>query len=266
MVPLESFSIHARIAPMFGDIWHGLFFDPIYNALVFLIDVVPGGDVGLAIVLLTIVVKLILLPLSLKAAKTQYVMRTIEPRVRELRDRYKDNREMLARKTMDLYRDAGVNPFASILLVIIQIPIIIALYLAVFSGGGIRLPEINTGLLYSFVPSPDSASMLFLGILDIAGRSLPLALLAGVTQFIHTHLSLPPSKPKQDGEKPSFKDDFARSMQIQMRYVLPIIIFFIAYTISAAIALYFVVSNLVSIGQEFVVRRQVPNRHEDLPS
>ena len=248
---------------MFGNIWHGLFFDPIYNALAFLIDVVPGGDVGFAIICLTIVVKVILLPLSLKAAKTQYVMRTIEPRARELKERYKDNREALARKTMELYREAGVNPFASILLVIIQIPIIIALYLAVFSGGGVRLPEINTELLYTFVRMPEVVSMLFLGFLDMAGRSLPLALLAGITQFIHTHLSLPPSKPREKGAEPSFKEDFARSMQIQMRYVLPVIIFFVAYTISAAIALYFVISNLISIGQEFVVRKQIPNRHDN---
>lgn len=248
---------------MFGDIWHGVFFDPIYNTLVFLIDVVPAGDVGLAIVLLTILVKVVLLPLSLKAAKTQYVMRTVEPKLHELKERYKDNREALARKTMDLYREVGVNPFASILLVIFQIPIIIALYLSVFSGGGVRLPEINLELLYSFVPAPEIVSTLFFGFLDITQRSLPLALLAGATQFVHTHLSLPPSKPRDQKEKPSFKDDFARSMQIQMRYVLPLIIFFVAYTISAAIALYFVVSNIVSIAQEFVVRKQVPNRHED---
>jgi membrane protein insertase Oxa1/YidC/SpoIIIJ len=58
------------------------------------------------------------------------------------------------------------------------------------------------------------------------------------------------------GAEPSFKDEFARSMQLQMRYVMPVVIFFAAYTISAAIALYFVVSNIMAIAQEYVVRRQ----------
>ncbi len=156
---------------------------------------------------------------------------------------------------MEIYKEAGVNPFASIVQLFLQIPIIIALYLAVYRGGGVPLPEINVVLLYSFIPEPETISMIFFGIINIAEKSLPLALLAGITQFIHTHLSMPKPEPKKEGEAPSLKADFARSMQTQMRYVMPVIIFFVAYTISAAIALYFTVSNLTAIAQEYVVRR-----------
>jgi YidC/Oxa1 family membrane protein insertase len=241
---------------MFSWTWHTFFFDPVYNALVFFVDVVPYGDVGVAIIFTTIVVRVILLPLSLKAARTQYVMREIEPKLKELKEKFKDKREEQARAMMELYRKSGVNPFSSILLLFIQIPIIIALYLSVYSGGGIRLPEINTALLYSFIPSPEMVSMIFLGIIDVAGRSLPLAALAGITQYIHTNLSLPKQQPRDKDAEPNFKDDFARSMQLQMRYVMPILIFVVAYTISAAIALYFLVSNIISIGQEYIVRHQ----------
>ncbi len=243
---------------MFGYIWHTFFFDPVYNGLIYFINVVPGGDVGLAIVATTIVVKLVLLPLSLKAARTQRVMRTLEEPLKALKEKYQDNkdkREEQAREMMALYREAGVNPFASILLMFIQIPIIIALYFAVFSGGGVQLPGINTDLLYSFVPSPEAINVMFLGLMDITAKSLPLAALAGITQYFHARLSIPAPTPAEPGAKPDFKTDFTRIMQTQMRYVLPLVIFFVAYTISAAIALYFVVSNVVNILQELVVKR-----------
>lgn len=237
-------------------IWHTFFFDPIYNSLIFFVDIVPGGDVGVAIILTVILVKLVLLPLSLKAIRTQLAMREIEPKLKEIREKHKDEREIQALKTMELFKEARVNPFSSILLLFIQIPVIIALYFAVSSGGGIRLPDINVALLYSFIPSPDVVNMMFLGFLDITLKSLPLAFLAALTQYIHTRMSLPEMEPRKADAEPNFKDDFARSMHIQMKFVMPVLIFFVAYTISAAIALYFTVSNLTAIAQEYVVRHK----------
>lgn len=235
-------------------IWHTLFFDPIYNALVFFIDTIPGGDVGLSIIIVTLIVKLLLLPLSIKASKTQRVMKELDPQLKEIQERHKDDREALARATMEAYRQAGINPFSSIFLLFLQIPIIIALYFAVGRGGGVPLPEINTALLYAFIPTPETVDMIFLGIVDIAAKSWPLALLAGIAQFIHGQLSLPIMEPKAD-EGPSLRADFARSMNINMRYVMPVMIGFIAYTLSASVALYFATSSLFAIGQEFVLRR-----------
>lgn len=240
---------------MWSFIWHTFFFDPIYNTLVFFIDSVPGGDIGIAIILTTVVVKVVLLPLSIKAARTQRVMKELEPKLKEIKETYKDKREELARATMDIYREAGLNPFASILLLFIQIPIIIALYLAVSNGGGVPLPDINVALLYAFIPVPEAVSMLFVGVIDMAGKSLPLAIIAGITQFIHTHMAMPAPEPRKAGAEPNLKDDFARSMQMQMRYVMPVLIAVVAYTISAAIGLYFVVSNLVAIAQEQFVKK-----------
>jgi YidC/Oxa1 family membrane protein insertase len=237
-------------------IWHTFFFDPVYNSLVFFIDVVRGGDIGIAIILTVVLVKVILLPLSLKAARTQLLMNEMSPKMEEIKKQYKDNREEQARRTLELFQEYKVNPFSSIFLLFLQIPIIIALYFAVYRGGGVPLPDINTGLLYSFIPSPDTVSMYFLGMMDIAEKSIILAFLAGVTQFIHTRLSMPKLPPRDPNAEPSFKDDFNRSLQLQMRYVMPVIIFIAAYTISAAIALYFTVSNIMSIAQEYVVRHK----------
>ncbi len=240
---------------MFSYIWHTFFFDPIYNGLIYFIDIIPGGDVGLAIIAITVVVKFILLPLSIKAAKTQKVMRELEPKLKAIKEDHKDDKEAQARAMMAIYKEGGINPFASILLLFIQIPIIIALYLSVYSGGGIALPAVNVDLLYSFIPTPETISTMFLGFMDITARSLPLAILAGFTQFIHAQWSIPKPDPRDPNAAPNFKDDFARNMNLQMRYVMPVIIGVVAYTISAAIALYFVVSNLMMIAQEVFIRR-----------
>ena len=240
---------------MWSFVWHTFFFDPIYNGLVFFIDVVPGGDVGIAIILITVVVKTILLPLSIKVARMQRVMKELEPQLKEIKEKYKDDREKLARETMDVYKEANINPFASILLLFMQIPIVIALYLAVSRGGGVTLPDINVDLLYSVVPTPETVNMLFIGLIDMAGKSLPLAVLAGAAQFIHAQMSMPKPEPRKEDAAPSLKDDFARSMQMQMRYVMPVIIGVVAYTISAAIGLYFVVSSLAAIFQELLVKK-----------
>lgn len=241
---------------MFSYIWHTFFFDPVYNALVFFIDVFPGGDVGLAIIATVLLVKTILLPISIKAVKTQKMMKEIEPKLKEIKEKYKDNKQKQAEAMMGVYREAGMNPLASIVLIFIQIPIIIAIYYSVYSGGGVALPAINVDLLYSFISNPgDIVSMNFLGWFDITERSVVLALGAGITQFIHVKMAMPDLPPKDPNAEPNLKEDFMRNMQTQMKYVMPVIIVFVAYSISAAIALYFVVSNLVTIGQEYFIRK-----------
>jgi len=237
-------------------IWHTFFFDPIYNTLVFFIDVVRAGDVGIAIICMVILVKTIILPISLKANRTQLAMRELEPKLAQIKIDHKDKREIQALKTMELFKEAKVNPFSSILLLFIQIPFFLALYFTVYSGGGVKLPEINTALLYSFVQIPETVNMLFLGLIDITTKNIPLAFLAGLTQYIHTNLSLPPHKPRDPKAEPNFKEDFTRNMQLQMRYVFPVIITVVSYTLSAAIALYFVINNLMSIAQEYIVRHK----------
>ena len=148
-----------------------------------------------------------------------------------------------------------MNPFASIILIFLQIPFIIALYFSVYTGGGVALPDINIEFLYSFIEVPAAITMNFLGLIDITERSVWLALGAGVTQYIHVNLTMPKLKPKEAGAEPNMKEDFMRNMQTQMRYVMPIMIAGVAYFISAAIALYFVVSNLATIAQEYFVRK-----------
>lgn len=241
---------------MFSFIWHTFFFDPVYNLVILWLDILPHGDVGLAIIGAVVVVKLVLFPLSLKAVKTQKIMRELEPKLKAIKEEHKDNREAQARAMMEAYKEAGMNPFASILVLFLQIPVVIALYLVVSKGSaGIALPAVNPDILYWFVPVPSEVSMVFLGSFDITAQSLVLALCAGATQFIATSLAMPKLPARDPDKAPEFKDDLMRNMHLQMKYVMPFVIIVVAYTFSAAIALYFVVSNISQIIQELIVRK-----------
>jgi YidC/Oxa1 family membrane protein insertase len=246
---------------MFSYIWHTFFFDPVYNTLVFFIDVIPNGDVGLAIIATVILVKLVLFPVSIKAVQTQKVMKEIQPKIKDIKERYKDDREKQAREMMLVYKEHQLNPFSSIFIILLQIPIIIALYFSVLSIFSVDpetaalIKSINSEVLYSFIPEPAVISEFFLGQFNIAERSILLALLAGITQYIHINFMMPQQPPIKPGEKVDFQTELMNNMQKQMKFVMPIMITGIAYFISAAIALYFVVSNLFALLQEFYVRR-----------
>ncbi len=227
-----------------------MFYDPIYNALVALVSFIPGSDVGIAIILITILIRLVLLPFSLSAARTQRAMKIIEPKIKELKEKYKDDKEKEALETLALYREEKVNPFASILMVFIQIPVLLALYFVFYHE---PFPAINIARLYPFTPVPGMASLEFLGLISVAGKSLVLAFLAGLTQFFQAHAALSGTMKPPEGT--GMQADFQRIMGLQLKYVFPFLIGTISYTTSGAIALYFITTNLVGVLQEMYVRR-----------
>ncbi|KKT45126.1 MAG: 60 kDa inner membrane insertion protein [Parcubacteria group bacterium GW2011_GWA2_44_15] len=222
---------------------------PLYNGLVFLMDLVPWVDAGISVIIFTFLVKLILFPVSQKAVRTGLKMRMFEGDLAALKEKHKDDREAHAKATMAFYKEKNINPFSSIFLAFIQIPIILGLYFVFYSGG---LPDIKTDLLYSFVSVP-KVDMQFLGLIDITKGSAILALLVALSQYFQVKFSMPAMKPKVTGS--SMKDDFARTLHLQMRYFLPVMVGVIAYNISGAVSLYWITSNLFAIGQEIYVRR-----------
>ncbi len=236
--------------PVMSDLFHTYIYLPLYNALIYLIHTVPFADVGLAVIALTILVKILLLPLAYKASVMQQKMKKIAPQIEEIKAQYKDDRQTQTLKIMELYKENNIRPLFSILVIFAQIPVILGLYW-VFSKGG--LPSINSELLYDFVKKTvTEPNMLFLGIIDMSRRSIILAVLVAITQFFATHKTMP--KPEKK-ENPSIKDDIAHSMYFQMKFFLPVFMGFIAYSISAAVALYFIVSNLFTVVQDMVIKR-----------
>lgn len=239
---------------MISSIWHIVIYQPLYNILIWLVDFLPSNSVGVAIIILTILVKFVLYPLTAKAIRAQRSMKALEPDIKKIKETNGDDKKRIAEQTMALYQEKGVTPFSGCLPMLIQIPIVIGLYW-VFSHG---LEVIDASILYSFVEVPEMLDMHFV-MFDLTAKSLILAMIAGIAQYFQTDISLSkqePLPPKKEGAKPNFQEDFARSMQVQMRYVLPVMISFIAYTTSAAVALYWATSNILSIAQELLVRHK----------
>jgi len=240
---------------MISAAFHAAIYDPLYNGLVFLVDVVPLHDMGLAVVALTIVVRIILIPLSHRAVQAQLAMKKMAPEIELLKQKFKKNSPEQSRAIFALYKQHGVHPFASIGLVLVQFPILIALYWVFYASG---FPTVDETLLYSFVHVPAMINMEFLGLIDMGGKSILLAVLAAVTQFIYTRLSMGPREKALDSSpvEASLSRDMAKSFDLQARYVLPAIIGVIGFTIPAAAPLYWATSNIFMIAQEYIAGRR----------
>lgn len=234
-----------------GSLFKTFLYDPMYNALVFLVGVLPGEDIGFAIIILTLIIKFLLFPLAHKSTKAQKKMRDIEPEMRTIREKYKDDRQKQAELMLELYKKHGVNPFSGFLTLLLQIPIILALYF-VFQKG----LSFDPNIIYHFLTRPENPNFNFLGFIDLHSKSVYLAVLAGVTQYFQIKLATPPVPPLPEDGKLSFQEEFARNMSLQMKYVLPVMVLFIAYSLSSAIALYWSTSNLFAIGHELFVGRK----------
>jgi YidC/Oxa1 family membrane protein insertase len=235
--------------------FHTILYVPIYNLLVFLVGIIPGGDVGIALIGVVVVVRIIILPLSLAMVRTQKAMQVLNPEIKALQEKYKDDRETLAKETFALYKKYKINPFASFLTLLIQLPVLLTLYFIVKDKS---LYIVNTVLLYPFVHAPAVLSPLFLGFFVLTGPNIILAVLSALSQFAYAHFGMPvpPPPPKsKDGSPASMQEEFGRAMQMQMKYVLPLIIGVVSYT-SGALALYFITSNVIMVIQALLVNRK----------
>ena len=236
---------------MISNFFSTVFYNPLYNGLVFIINHTPGFDLGLAVIIFTCIVKFILIPLSKSSVKTQLKMKALEPELNKLKAQYANNKEEQARKLMEFYKINNLNPFSGVLLLLIQMPIIFSLAGIFYTSG---LPHINAGVLYSFIPNPETINVLFLGFLDVTKINIWLSIIVGVTQFIQIRYSVPAFKPTGQGGK---QEDFAKSMNVQMRYTMPAIVFLISFSLTSAISLYWITSNLFAIAQEVYFRKTI---------
>ncbi|MCX6754563.1 MAG: YidC/Oxa1 family membrane protein insertase [Candidatus Nomurabacteria bacterium] len=240
-----------------SGLWNTIFYQPIYNILILAINNLTFGDVGFAIILVTIIVKLALSPLTRKSIKSQILMKRMEPEIKQIKKDF-PNKEEQAKKTFELYKKYGTNPFSGCLVVLLQLPVIFALYFVFYRG-----LAIDPSKIYSFISTPTNLHTNFLGLIEMGQRSMILAFFAGLTQFIQGYLATPiKSKLEIVGQvdlntPKTFQEQLSDSMQMNVRYILPIFITFIAWQISAAVALYWITSNTFTIVQEWYIRKQL---------
>lgn len=231
------------------SLWMTFFYGPLYNVLVFFTTVSPWQNLGIAVILLTVFVKIITFPLTQKSLKSQIQMKSIEPELEQLKKDF-PNKEDQAKKTFELYKKYDINPFSGCVVLLIQLPVLLALYRVFING-----VSYNPSLLYSFVHIPETINTHFLGI-DIAEKTIVLALLAGIAQFIQVKFASP-IVTKKASDSDSFKDQLMSNMNSQMKFMMPLLIAFVAYSISGAVALYLLVNSLVSIVQEMAIRNKL---------
>jgi len=224
-------------------LWNNFLYEPIYNTLIFIAQHIAFKDVGLAVVIVTVLIRFILLPLSKKSIVSQYKMRMLQPKLDAIKAQNLSKEEE-SKAQFALYKTEGINPFSGCLYLLIQLPILFALYFSFIKG--VNQPD----HLYSFL-STDGLKNTFLGLVDITKPFLPFAILAGITQAIQAFLA--PKPPTTTGE--GFQAQFTKSLSMQTKYILPLIIIFIASKLAAAVALYWIITNIFSISQELYFRK-----------
>jgi len=237
-------------------VFNDLIYIPLFNLMVLLYNVIPGQDFGIAIVMLTIVVRLILYPINSKAIKSQKKLQEIQPKIKEIQSKYKENKEKQAKELMDLYQRYKINPFSGCLPLLIQFPILIGLYYVFMNG----FRDESLAVLYSFVHNPGHIDPVSLGFVNLSQANLFLALTAGILQYFQTKMLMgkrdknKEKKEKAEAKTPEEKtQDFAQSMSEQMLYMMPVLTFVFGMTFPAGLALYWSVTTLFAIVQQYFI-------------
>ena len=223
-------------------------YQPLYNALIFLYDKASLGDLGIAIILLTVIVRVVLYPFFYKGAKDQAIMQKIAPKLKEIQVKHKQDKQKQVEETMAIYKEHKVNPFSAFfLLLVVQLPILIAMF-KVFRTGLKTMPQ---ELLYSFVPHVTSVNYTFLGAIDLEKPSMLLIVLTAIAQFYQSKLALPKSNK-------AFKDmEMAEMMGRQMMFMGPILTIVVLFNLPSAIALYWLTTTLFSAVQQVIINKKI---------
>lgn len=232
-------------------LYQQIFYRPILNLLIFFYQTIAFHDLGIAIILVTLFIRIILYPFFHTGAKQQMLMQRIQPKIKKIQEIHKDDRDQQAKALMELYKEHGVNPFSGILLLVIQIPILLTFYWVIRSGIGTAQ---LTGL-YPFIAVPRSINTIFLGFINLTNPNFTLIAAAALAQYFQAKLAIyraPGSTgPLSQAEK------IAR----QMVFVGPVITILVFYNFPAALGLYWLMSSLFSAIQQYFVNKNLQKKY-----
>ena len=240
-------------------LYNEILFRPILNFLIWLYGVLPGNDLGLAIIALTIVIKLVLYPFTVAQIKQQKSMQELQPAMAEIKVRLKNDKEAQAKELMELYRKNKVNPASSCLPLLIQLPVFIALYQALSMG----LKSKSLTMLYPFIQNPGAIHATFLGFINLANPNYILAILAAGAQFLQSwmmfkkakpSITMPPEEVRKDaGAK---DEDMTVLVNQQMMYMMPIVTLIIGIKLPGGLTLYWFVMSILTVLQQYLLMRK----------
>ncbi|HOX30357.1 MAG TPA: YidC/Oxa1 family membrane protein insertase [Candidatus Paceibacterota bacterium] len=230
-----------------------IFYQPLLNALIIIYNYLPSHSFGLAVIVLTVLIRLLLYPLASESIRIQKITSDLQPKIKEIKNKYKNDKEKQTLLTMDLFKENKLNPLKGVLLILIQVPIMIGLYYVFFYG---ITPEILTKL-YPSVSNPGMIDSNFFGF-DLAKGSLFMAIIAGVLQYFQTKMvtDLTPRATRNGGET-DMMEEMQSQMQKYMLYFFPAVTVFIFWKLPSALSLYWITSSVFSIAQQYLVLRSL---------
>jgi YidC/Oxa1 family membrane protein insertase len=244
-----------------GWLFNELLYRPLFNSMVFFYDIIPGANLGLAIILTTLIVRILMIPLYRASIKSQREITIIQPIIKELQVKYKDDKQKLSEELMKAYKEHNVNPFAGIVLLLVQLPILIAIYQVSLN---LFKPE-TYPTLYSFVTLPENGfnNMSFFSLNIAEPKNIILALLVGISQYYQIKLIMKRTQPKKVENKKKKKldtpeePDFATILNKQMLFLMPVLVTVFAYSLPASMSLYWITTTVFTIVQEFFLIKQI---------
>ena len=273
------------------NIFDLLIIQPIFNLLIGLYSIIPGGDFGISVILFTIMVRFALYPLLKRQLHQTKLMRKLQPELKRIKKATKGNRQLESMQMLELYKKHGVSPFRSILILLIQLPIFIALYnvIQIFTLHRDQIGAFTYNFLEGvpaisqLIKHPDQFNEKLLGFVDLTKPAIGshgvdlvlvlLAIVAAITQYIMSKQTMPQTEGKKrlrdimseaaNGKQADQADMNAAVMGKMMKF-LPIFMFFIMISIPGAIALYYGVSNIVAVLQQSYLLRQDTEEMEDI--
>jgi YidC/Oxa1 family membrane protein insertase len=209
-------------------------------------------DIGTAIIIVTLIVKLFLLPLNISALRTQYLIKRFEPEMEKIKELQKKNPQEASQKMIELYRKEKINPFSSLFVIILQIPIFFTLYFVFRTG-----LHVDTKSLYSFVSFPEVLHTQAFGLFDVTQKNIFVAIATGISSYMLAKRQTTTMVSTKQPHEETFQDHFMKSMRIQLLYILPIIVGTSAAVLPSALGLYWSVSNIISYGQDVYMKRKL---------
>lgn len=235
---------------MIGYLFNLICYHPILNLLVLTYNFIPTQDIGLVIIILTLIFKLVLYPFSQKTIEAQKKLKELQPKIDALKEKYKDQKEKQALEMMNIYKEHKINPLSSCLPLLIQLPFLIAIY-QVFNTG---LTNGDLSGLYPFVANPGHINTLAFGFIDLSKPQWILAVLAGAAQFWQAKMMLA-KRPEVKG-KSAQDEDMAAIMSKQMLYMMPIMTVVIGISLPSGLVFYWLLLTIFTGLQQLVVMRK----------
>lgn len=231
-----------------GNFFYVILFQPLTNALIFLYNTVAFHDLGIAIILLTLAIRIVLFPFFHKSARQQTVMQHLQPKLKAIQLEHKADRAKQTEAMMALYKEHQVNPFSGLLFLLVQLPVLITLYRIFLTS---LSPGALAPALYSFVHLPNSFNATFLGLINLSSRSILMVVAAAIAQFFQGRLAMP--KRLDSKTPPSSQEQVARNMI----YVAPLLTVVFFFRLPAAVGLYWLSTSIFSIIQQIVINKSL---------